>query len=231
MVPAYTALSPKTFPHSPGLVPAYLAVSPKPFPYSPGLVPAYTAAAFTKKLARLALTTSPSGALVALAFIHNLIRRHPACMVLLHRSSGKGEDPGKAAGLLPATAAAAAAPPSSAAATAAAPAAPCPPPATARPGLEAVPQMNGHHVDVEDPPRRVANGGGAHAAVAAGPPATAAATAATTTAASSTAAAAAAPAGADPYDPCEPDPAKSRAVESSLWELEALRNHYCSQVR
>lgn len=37
--------------------------------------------------------------------------------------------------------------------------------------------------------------------------------------------------GVDVYDPSEPDPAKSRAVESSLWELEALRNHYSPQVR
>ena len=31
--------------------------------------------------------------------------------------------------------------------------------------------------------------------------------------------------GEDPYDPGEPDPARSRALESSLWELEALRCH------
>eukprot|EP00983_Pelagomonas_calceolata_P051047 1142239-Pelagomonas_calceolata.AAC.2 len=36
--------------------------------------------------------------------------------------------------------------------------------------------------------------------------------------------------GSDPYDPQEEDPAKTRAVESSLWELQALRNHYCPQV-
>lgn len=36
--------------------------------------------------------------------------------------------------------------------------------------------------------------------------------------------------GVDVYDENETDPAKSRAVESSLWELAALRNHYCPQV-
>jgi hypothetical protein len=36
--------------------------------------------------------------------------------------------------------------------------------------------------------------------------------------------------GVDPYDANEEDPAKSKAVESSLWELQALRNHYCPQV-
>ena len=50
-----------------------------------GLVPAYTAAAFAKRFARLALQSSPTGALLSLAFIHNIIRRHPACMQMLHR--------------------------------------------------------------------------------------------------------------------------------------------------
>jgi hypothetical protein len=36
--------------------------------------------------------------------------------------------------------------------------------------------------------------------------------------------------GVDVYDPFETDPAKSRAVESSLWEMEALRNHASPQV-
>jgi U3 small nucleolar RNA-associated protein 19 len=46
-----------------------------------------------------------------------------------------------------------------------------------------------------------------------------------------TTAAAAAAAGVDVYDPSEADPGKSRAVESSLWEIEALRNHASPQVR
>ncbi len=33
-------------------------------------------------------------------------------------------------------------------------------------------------------------------------------------------------AGVDVYDDAEPDPAKCRALESSLWELTALRAHY-----
>lgn len=39
------------------------------------LVPAYTVAAFVKRFARLALVAPPAGALVAIGFIHNLIRR------------------------------------------------------------------------------------------------------------------------------------------------------------
>lgn len=38
------------------------------------LVPAYTVAAFAKRLARLSLRAAPAGALLAIAFIHNMIR-------------------------------------------------------------------------------------------------------------------------------------------------------------
>ena len=61
---------------------------------SSGLVPAYTIAAFAKKLARLAVSASPAGAMLAIAFIHNIIRRHPSCMVLLDSPSGAGWQPG-----------------------------------------------------------------------------------------------------------------------------------------
>ena len=37
-------------------------------------------------------------------------------------------------------------------------------------------------------------------------------------------------AGVDVYSVTDDNPAKSRAIESSLWEVEALRNHYCPQV-
>ena len=37
-------------------------------------------------------------------------------------------------------------------------------------------------------------------------------------------------AAADPYDATESDPARTNALGSSLWEVEALRNHYCSQA-
>jgi len=62
------------------------------------LVPAYTVAAFIKRFARIALVTTPPGAMTAMAFIHNLIRRHPSCFVLLHRpgapeGSEAGADP------------------------------------------------------------------------------------------------------------------------------------------
>jgi len=50
-------------------------------------LPAYLAAAFAKKLGRLALSAPPSGALVVIALIHNLLRRHPSINHLVHRVS------------------------------------------------------------------------------------------------------------------------------------------------
>ncbi|XP_046870824.1 nucleolar complex protein 4 homolog [Hypomesus transpacificus] len=50
-------------------------------------LPVYLVAAFAKRLARLALTAPPTALLMLLPFICNLIRRHPACRVLIHRPS------------------------------------------------------------------------------------------------------------------------------------------------
>ncbi|XP_047966701.1 protein NUCLEOLAR COMPLEX ASSOCIATED 4-like isoform X2 [Salvia hispanica] len=49
------------------------------------LLPAYLAAAFCKKLSRLALFAPPSGALVIIALVHNLLQRHPSISFLVHR--------------------------------------------------------------------------------------------------------------------------------------------------
>ncbi|KAI7737831.1 hypothetical protein M8C21_009334 [Ambrosia artemisiifolia] len=49
------------------------------------LLPAYLAASFAKKLSRLALTIPPSGSLVVIALIHNLLRRHPSINFLVHQ--------------------------------------------------------------------------------------------------------------------------------------------------
>lgn len=57
---------------------------------SSGLLPAYTAAAFVKKMARLALSAPPAGAMMAVSFIHNILRRHPACVVMIDRPSSEG---------------------------------------------------------------------------------------------------------------------------------------------
>ncbi|XP_016502523.1 protein NUCLEOLAR COMPLEX ASSOCIATED 4 [Nicotiana tabacum] len=49
------------------------------------LLPAYLAAAFCKKLSRLSLAVPPSGALVIVALLHNLLRRHPSINCLVHQ--------------------------------------------------------------------------------------------------------------------------------------------------
>lgn len=54
------------------------------------LLPAYLAAAFAKKLSRLALSVPPSGALVIIALIHNLLRRHPSINCLVHWENDDG---------------------------------------------------------------------------------------------------------------------------------------------
>uniref|UniRef100_A0A8C6XWD1 Nucleolar complex associated 4 homolog n=1 Tax=Naja naja TaxID=35670 RepID=A0A8C6XWD1_NAJNA len=51
-------------------------------------LPAYLVAAFAKRLSRLALTAPPDGLLIVIPFICNLLRRHPACLVLIHRPNG-----------------------------------------------------------------------------------------------------------------------------------------------
>ncbi|XP_056162924.1 uncharacterized protein LOC115681562 isoform X4 [Syzygium oleosum] len=53
------------------------------------LLPAYLAAAFAKKLSRLALSVLQAGALVIVSPIHNLFRRHPSINCLVHRESSK----------------------------------------------------------------------------------------------------------------------------------------------
>ncbi|KAM3217778.1 hypothetical protein P3L10_027221 [Capsicum annuum] len=52
------------------------------------LFPAYLAASFCKKLSRLSLAVPPSGALVIVALIHNLLRRHPSINCLVHQEGG-----------------------------------------------------------------------------------------------------------------------------------------------
>lgn len=54
-------------------------------------LPAYLVAAFAKRLAQLALTAPPEALLMVLPFICNLLRRHPACRVMVHRPQGIGE--------------------------------------------------------------------------------------------------------------------------------------------
>jgi len=144
-------------------------------------MPAYTAAAFAKRFARLALSAPPAGAILAIAFVHNLIRRHPSCMVLLHRPKPVSHQDARSTGTASTTQLRAADAPGA-----------CGGPATLSQQLQ--PSNSGQQQQ-------------AHSS-------------ASLSSLSSS----------DPYLPQEPDPALSRAVESSLWELTALRHHYCPQV-
>ncbi|OVA00640.1 CCAAT-binding factor [Macleaya cordata] len=56
------------------------------------LLPAYLAAAFAKKLSRLVLVVPPSGALIIIALIHNLLRRHPSINCLVHQEADDEND-------------------------------------------------------------------------------------------------------------------------------------------
>jgi U3 small nucleolar RNA-associated protein 19 len=59
----------------------------KTFLSSSGL-PAYVTCAFAKRLARLALNASPSGAAIGLGLVFNLLLQHKAARVLVHRTAG-----------------------------------------------------------------------------------------------------------------------------------------------
>lgn len=49
------------------------------------LLPSYLAAAFAKKLGRMALKSPPAGVLIVIAIVHNLLRRHPSINCLVHQ--------------------------------------------------------------------------------------------------------------------------------------------------
>ncbi|GAA5877688.1 hypothetical protein JCM3774_006642 [Rhodotorula dairenensis] len=54
-------------------------------------LPANLVASFIKRLARLALSASPAAIVTVVPFVYNLLKRHPSCMVLVHRST-EGDD-------------------------------------------------------------------------------------------------------------------------------------------
>jgi U3 small nucleolar RNA-associated protein 19 len=72
---------------------ASFATEARRFLSSSGL-PAYLLAAFSKRLARLALTASPSGAALGCALVYNLMLQHPTARVLVHRKAKGGEGGG-----------------------------------------------------------------------------------------------------------------------------------------
>lgn len=54
-------------------------------------LPSTLVASFIKRLGRLALAASPAAIVTVVPFVYNLLKRHPSCMVLVHRSS-EGDD-------------------------------------------------------------------------------------------------------------------------------------------
>ena len=112
-----------------------------------------------------------AGALVCIASVHNLLRRHPATCVLLHRPAPRPQAPDQATA-----------------------------------GQQPAPTEDGTAAgDAGDKGRQAAGVVDTQGSGAAGP-------------------------GHDPYLAEEEDPAESRAIESSLWEMDSLRNHYAPQV-
>lgn len=57
-------------------------------------LPSYLVAAFIKRLSRMCLYAPPSGCHVAVRFIYNLLKRHAACKVLIHRPNADGSKGG-----------------------------------------------------------------------------------------------------------------------------------------
>eukprot|EP00803_Ostreobium_quekettii_P011112 evm.model.scf_1023.3 EVM.evm.TU.scf_1023.3 scf_1023:12077-20588(-) len=151
------------------------------------LVPAYTAAAFAKTFARFALTAPPSGAMICIAFIHNIIRRHPSCIVLLHRPQYQRTSLKEGAKRVLSGSQTQSQEGNQGAAE--------------RDELDQ--SGSGSDTDEDEDPVSDREAAGTQAGQ---------------------------PPGFDPFLPEEQDPAQSRAIESSLWEIEALRNHYCPQV-
>ena len=48
-------------------------------------LPAALLASFVKKLSRLSLTAPPAAIVIVVPFVYNILKRHPALMVMIHR--------------------------------------------------------------------------------------------------------------------------------------------------
>ncbi|GAA98423.1 uncharacterized protein L969DRAFT_94215 [Mixia osmundae IAM 14324] len=57
------------------------------------LLPAQLVASFAKRLARLSVSAPPAAIITILPFVYNLLKRHPACMVMVHREDDVAGDP------------------------------------------------------------------------------------------------------------------------------------------
>ncbi|MCO5556604.1 hypothetical protein L7F22_010155 [Adiantum nelumboides] len=125
------------------------------------LLPSYLAAAFAKKLGRMALKSPPSGALIVIAIVHNLLRRHPSINCLVHQNYDIEEPL---------------------------------PPVLSETGLDTEILAATDEEKIQKD-QRTSEG-----------------------------------LVQDPFNVAEPDPAKSNALKSSLWEMDTLRHHYSPVV-
>ncbi|ODV96508.1 hypothetical protein PACTADRAFT_49840 [Pachysolen tannophilus NRRL Y-2460] len=50
-------------------------------------LPAQLVASFIKKLSKLSLTSPPSGIVIVIPFLYNLLKKHPSCMIMLHNTN------------------------------------------------------------------------------------------------------------------------------------------------
>ncbi|KTW31440.1 hypothetical protein T552_00082 [Pneumocystis carinii B80] len=50
-------------------------------------LPAIIVASFIKKMSRLSLSANPGGIIMIIPLVYNFLKRHPTCMVLIHRTS------------------------------------------------------------------------------------------------------------------------------------------------
>lgn len=50
-------------------------------------LPSNLIASFIKKLSKLSLTAPPSGIVIVIPFIYNLLKKHPTCMILIHNTT------------------------------------------------------------------------------------------------------------------------------------------------
>ena len=141
-------------------------------------LPAYLLCAFVKRLARLALVASPSGAALGCALSFNVLLKHPSARVLAHRSSsvvgqrkgGEGDADEE------------------------------------RQEEEEENEENDDDDDDDDVVEAGRAAGGPDAALIA------------------------AAAAADPFDETEADPEQCAAIDSSVWEIDQLRQHCCPTV-
>ena len=177
----------------------------------------------------------PAGAMTAIAFMHNLLRRHPACTVLLHRppsTASVAQDPsGDSTEHINAASARQDAP---AALMPEQPAASCwgmnPAEGKAAEKRRKALEQDGMQPGSDSGGQRHSGAPSESAHALCNGTSAAEAGEQGVQAQSSVPGPQQMTAGVDVYSVAEDDPAKSRAVESSLWEIEALRNHYCPQV-